>query len=136
MIRNKTGGTTLRAAEIARCRSLLSQRQSILRAALRESVGPAGGPGRESSSTEVHDLKDEAFAGQLANMRGMARDQVESELVAIGAALHRLIEGGYGRCEDCGREIGHDRLLAQPSAARCLSCQEDAEDLRSMRSRA
>ena len=113
----------LGADELAQCRASLSRRLGAL---LDQREGSAGA-GTEPAAAEVHDLKDEAFAGQLANLRGMARDQMESEVDAIQTALRRIEQGTYGRCEDCDAEIGRERLLAQPSAGRCIRCQERAE---------
>lgn len=120
------GGLT--AQEISDFEARLSQRMAMLRAAQRDH-GKAGNRGaNEPTPVEVHDLKDEAFAGQLANLAGMAREHLHIELVAVQAALHRIHDGSYGRCDDCGLEVGRERLLAQPSAGRCLRCQERAEE--------
>lgn len=118
---------SLHADDIARYRSLLSERQAVLRAALRDQLEARDRPAHEASAAEVHDLKDEAFAGQLANLRDVAHDQVAGELAAVRAALGRIVAGRFGRCEECEKEIGRERLLAQPSAARCLSCQDRLE---------
>lgn len=49
------------------------------------------------------------------------------ELRAIDAALQRMDAGRYGECVDCGGDIPLARLQVEPSAARCLACQEKAE---------
>jgi len=49
------------------------------------------------------------------------------ELREIESALVRMADGGYGECIDCGRSIPHARLTANPSAARCIACQERVE---------
>jgi DnaK suppressor protein len=54
--------------------------------------------------------------------------QMQSEMVAtITAALARLDEGDYGRCQGCGEEISEKRLRALPFATCCKDCQEAAE---------
>ena len=123
----------LGSAELAQCKSMLARRLAVLRTALRDESETGHRAANEPAAVEVHDLKDEAFAGQLANLRGMARGQMQAELTAVRAALRRIDEGSYGRCEDCDGDIGGERLLAQPSAARCLRCQERAESPRSRR---
>ncbi len=127
MARHPSSAGTLSATEIAQCRAVLGQRLGALRAALREQREAGSRPSGDPAPAEVHDLKDEAFAGQLANLSGLARDQMQAELAAVQAALRRIDKGSYGQCEDCDREIGRERLLAQPSAGRCLPCQERAE---------
>lgn len=51
------------------------------------------------------------------------------ELQAIGDALDRLDAGRYGECVDCGCDIPLARLQAEPSAARCVACQQRAEQV-------
>jgi RNA polymerase-binding protein DksA len=41
-------------------------------------------------------------------------------LAAIDAALRRIDEGTYGRCERCGQEIEAERLEALPWATLCI----------------
>jgi len=41
----------------------------------------------------------------------------------IMAALERLAAGTYGACTDCGEAIAYERLLAYPTAKRCIHCQ-------------
>lgn len=42
-------------------------------------------------------------------------------------ALERLDDDDFGTCEDCGREIPIARLLAVPTATRCVGCMEVCE---------
>jgi len=122
---SKSGGLT--AQEIRDCAARLSNRLVMLRAAQQDHAEAGNRGAKEAASAEVHDLKDEAFAGQLANLSGMALHQLHLEMAAVQAAMHRIHDGSYGRCSDCGLEIGRERLLAQPSAERCVRCQERIE---------
>ena len=45
----------------------------------------------------------------------------------VDAALTRIEEGTYGRCEDCGKAIPAQRLAAIPYALRCVPCEEKHE---------
>lgn len=45
----------------------------------------------------------------------------------ILAAIQRLSDGEYGICEECGDEIGVDRLKVQPFTTVCLSCRRQLE---------
>jgi DnaK suppressor protein len=123
--RDKAGRLT--AQEIRDCAARLSQRLVMLRTAQQDHAEAGNRGATEAASAEVHDLKDEAFAGQLANLSGMALHQLHLEMAAVQAAQHRIHDGSYGRCSDCGLEIGRERLLAQPSAERCVRCQERVE---------
>ena len=54
--------------------------------------------------------------------------QMKAEtLTKINDALHRLEEGTYGYCADCGGEISDKRLRALPFAVRCKECEEGRE---------
>lgn len=55
------------------------------------------------------------------------RGQLEARLRDINDAQDRLMDGGYGRCTDCGNEIGRMRLAADPVASLCLACQTNIE---------
>ena len=48
--------------------------------------------------------------------------QARQHLADIDAALLRLAEDGYGRCERCGRPIGAERLAARPATTTCIRC--------------
>ncbi|HEU0278105.1 MAG TPA: TraR/DksA family transcriptional regulator [Rhodanobacteraceae bacterium] len=49
------------------------------------------------------------------------------EMRDILAARARIRAGVYGRCIDCGDAIAYRRLLAYPTAKRCLACQRAHE---------
>jgi DnaK suppressor protein len=44
----------------------------------------------------------------------------------IDAALHRIVDGTYGRCTRCGVDIPIERLEFRPFAAGCVACQASA----------
>ncbi|MDE2613863.1 MAG: TraR/DksA C4-type zinc finger protein [Burkholderiales bacterium] len=45
----------------------------------------------------------------------------------IVAARARIAQGSYGECIDCGEDVGYERLLAYPTAKRCIACQREHE---------
>jgi DnaK suppressor protein len=45
-------------------------------------------------------------------------------LESIDAALDRIDEGKYGKCNHCGQPIQEKRLEAVPWARHCLTCQD------------
>jgi RNA polymerase-binding transcription factor DksA len=55
------------------------------------------------------------------------RGQLEARLREINDAQDRLIDGGYGRCTDCGKEIESRRLVADPAASLCIACQRSTD---------
>jgi DnaK suppressor protein len=64
-----------------------------------------------------------------------ANDEICSQLVEIESrelgqierALHRIVEGVYGRCEFCGNKIAEARLNALPYTNSCIDCQRENE---------
>ncbi|MFO1468974.1 MAG: TraR/DksA C4-type zinc finger protein [Steroidobacteraceae bacterium] len=60
------------------------------------------------------------------NQAEIARDV--QELREIERAQERIAEGTYGRCTECGEAITRARLEANPSAQRCIRCQEAVEN--------
>lgn len=54
----------------------------------------------------------------------------------IIAARRRLAAGTYGVCIECGDAIGYRRLLAYPTAKRCIECQREHERERERAARA
>lgn len=48
-------------------------------------------------------------------------------LKKVEQAKQKILEGSYGECEDCGGGISQSRLLARPTAALCIDCQEEKE---------
>lgn len=78
-------------------------------------------------SGAVTDLKEVAAFGEQ-NERDVARERLAlEELEQVNAAIARIRQQTFGRCESCGQAIGHRRLSAQPTARRCLSCQASLE---------
>ena len=53
----------------------------------------------------------------------------EDILDQVEAAIHRIEDGGYGRCEECGEQIPKSRLDAIPYAADCVRCASEQEEL-------
>ncbi len=51
------------------------------------------------------------------------------ELDEIEAALRRIDDGSFGRCEACGGPMGLQRLRAIPDARLCLSCSGERGEL-------
>ena len=51
-----------------------------------------------------------------------AHTGLQRELVQIARAKAALASGTYGRCEQCGQDIGQGRLQARPASTRCVRC--------------
>ena len=69
--------------------------------------------------SDMADVGTEAFEQELTlNLLGSEKGVLEQ----IEAALKRIENGSFGRCEGCGKEIPKARLEAIPYAALCVKC--------------
>jgi RNA polymerase-binding protein DksA len=50
------------------------------------------------------------------------KDRVLTEIEKLQAALVRVREGTYGRCERCGTQIDPERLEVLPTTTLCVTC--------------
>ncbi len=101
---------------------LLSRRESILR-----EVEAADTERRSLEATSHPDVTDEAANIREQAILGQLGD-VERRVVArIDDTLARISRGDYGDCDDCGESIPKGRLDAEPTATRCVNCQQDYE---------
>jgi DnaK suppressor protein len=103
---------------------LQAQRQQLLRQ-VRDKIAASGEGLGFANQSKVTD--DDAVADAAAEMDVALVIRESRELQAIEAALGRIAEGSYGICADCGEGIGRARLKANPTANRCLPCQEENE---------
>ncbi|OJW56538.1 MAG: conjugal transfer protein TraR [Thiobacillus sp. 65-1059] len=78
-------------------------------------------------NSEPGDSGDESMANALADFNVAILDRQIHGLRDIEAAFRRIENEEYGVCIDCGEEIGFDRLMAYPTAKRCIVCQERRE---------
>lgn len=73
------------------------------------------------------DSGDQATGDALADLNLAITDRHVREIRDIEAARLRVAEGSFGKCVDCGIDIGFERLRAYPTAKRCFTCQRQHE---------
>jgi len=78
-------------------------------------------------NSEPGDSGDESLANALADFNLAILDRHIDEMRDIEAALQRVRNGEYGVCIDCGEAVTFPRLMAYPTAKRCIVCQEQRE---------
>lgn len=81
---------------------------------------PAPEAVRGDESDSPSNVADRQVAASVAG-------HAEAELSEIDAALQRLADGSYGRCQECGKVIPDERLELMPATRYCLDHQELAE---------
>ncbi len=70
------------------------------------------------------ELGERAQEDTISNLLRGLDERSREELLAINAALERIIRGDYGRCEVCGDPIPRARLEALPTATTHVECAE------------
>ena len=55
------------------------------------------------------------------------RDRERKLIIKMEEALMRLDEDEFGICEECGEEIGIERLKARPMTTLCIECKSSQE---------
>lgn len=114
-------------SEIKSFTERLQQQREQLRARIRDELADSqednaesiGGPARDDGDNSVADLEMDL------SLSGLQRDADASD--GIEQALARIREGTFGVCEQCGKDIGRERLDAYPTAQRCIDCETRRE---------
>jgi len=110
------------AGDVQRSLLLAEQQAALARlAALEREFAGIVDAAAAANADDEHDPEGATIAFErqhVAAQLGLARDQ----LSRVRAALRRLEDGSYGRCERCGLPIPGERLAARPTATTCVGC--------------
>ncbi|MBV8551191.1 MAG: TraR/DksA C4-type zinc finger protein [Acidobacteriaceae bacterium] len=98
---------------------LVEKEQELL-----DEIPRLAGQAREARGAEVEDRADEATDSEAKFTAFEETSLANETLVQVRAALQRLDRGEYGRCVQCGRQIGLARLEAVPWTPYCLEDQQ------------
>ena len=110
-------------------RKLREDYQALVRE-VREELENSGNQHRiDLLNREPGDSGDESLANALADFNLTLLDRHIDGMRDIEAALQRIRNGEYGSCIDCGDAVTFPRLMAYPTAKRCIVCQEQREKL-------
>jgi DnaK suppressor protein len=111
------------AVDVERFRTLLEEERRRVLDAIeylhKENPGPNGETPNEPSDSHLADTATETVDREIDDT---LEENSENVLAAIDAALQRMEEGTYGKCVNCGKEIGEERLAALPWATLCIDC--------------
>ena len=101
-------------------KKLLDERRQEL---MSEAVGTMHGMGLVADSRETFpDPTDRASLEGNRNLTLRIRDRERKLITKIDEALGRIEDGSYGKCEECGEDIGIARLKARPVTTLCIDC--------------
>lgn len=91
----------------------------------------------ELGAAESGDLKtDLDFGGSFADAASVTAERTEvlglvdslkHQLDDVDKALAHIEAGTYGTCDNCGKEIGADRMQFRPSSVLCVDCKSQAK---------
>jgi DnaK suppressor protein len=102
---------------------LLAKQQDLLahqNLAIQDTQGEAG--------ERVRDWSDESVADEVSGLSLKEADQDSELLELVRAALQRIENGTYGKCQVDGRPIEEKRLKQMPWAVYCLRHQQELEE--------
>jgi DnaK suppressor protein len=103
--------------DLADLQAQLEEERSHLARELAElGHGDTGGLSYDSNFADTSQVTAER--GEAEALAGELKDALKE----VQAALDRMGEGTYGRCERCGQQIGLARLEAKPAARLCITC--------------
>jgi DnaK suppressor protein len=105
----------------------LASRRQTLRAEVQRELANSDDPRVTGFMNQLAATEDWVLADILGDLDIATVTRDVAELSEVEAALNRVADGSYGTCSDCGEPIGWPRLNAQPTADRCISCQEKLE---------
>lgn len=120
--------STLTQQQIDHLRQLMDERFTRELEEIRAVAERARDERRQAALTgREPDRLDEALREiAQSSYYAIVRQDVE-DVRDIEEARKRMAAGTYGVCSECGREIGYERLLAYPTAKRCINCQLEVE---------
>ena len=84
----------------------------------------------DAVSSDTNEMADEVDRAAIEETRRLELNRQEHDQIhlrKLKAALHRIDEGEFGYCEDCGEEIAIKRLQARPESRLCVECQSTKE---------
>jgi DnaK suppressor protein len=94
----------------------------ILKDRLSELTGRVAKTDKELHKQLSADLEEQAIDLEDREALEALESSDIQEIRRIEAALKRIAEGTYGVCAQCGADIDPKRLVALPTATRCISC--------------
>ena len=118
---------TLTPTDRGRIKADLEARRIALRTEVKAQLQGSGDERVVGLRNRLNETDDWAVADSLAELEIAGLRHALKELADVDHALARLRDDSYGICVDCGDDIAPARLLAYPTATRCIECQQTHE---------
>ena len=107
----------MRQRDLNGFRKLLNERRHELVIEASRTVDGMG-----ENREQFPDPTDRASLEGNRNLTLRIRDRERKLISKIDEALGRIEDGSYGKCEECGQDIGIERLRARPVTTLCIDC--------------
>jgi RNA polymerase-binding protein DksA len=119
--------SNLTQEQFAKLKKKLQHRYLELQGEIRDELGRSSDERYISLASSLKDVGDNSFVDMLVDLDASIIDRQVREMHNVETSLTNLAELNFGDCIDCNEEIGFDRLMASPTAQRCLDCQNRHE---------
>jgi DnaK suppressor protein len=124
---HKKPGGQMNRDRYSELKSILEERRREIMDQVQGKIRDVRTEGANNPNTGVLDAVESSEADIQDDIE-FALIQMKSETLSkIEEALHRLEDGTFGYCFECGEEISERRLRALPFAVRCKDCEEARE---------
>ena len=114
----------LKGSQVRQLKQLLDDRFNSLWKEIGAELDESDKERFQQVAGEAQDLEDRSFADLITDLNITMIDRHVQETRDINDALIRINKGTIGICSECGGHIDFERLLAYPTASRCLRCQQ------------
>ncbi|MBN1464238.1 TraR/DksA C4-type zinc finger protein [candidate division KSB1 bacterium] len=102
---------------------LIEQLNKLKESGLNNSVSDSAG---DHSTYSLH-MADQGTDTMEREKQYMFASREQNYLYHLDMALERIEKGEFGKCINCGNEIGQDRLEAVPHVRLCINCKSKEE---------
>lgn len=79
-------------------------------------------PAKSPALAESSEPGTDSYIAEVHTKALVLGEYLKKTKLSIGAALAKIKNGAYGKCEKCSKQIEVGRLLAMPIAQYCVSC--------------
>jgi RNA polymerase-binding transcription factor DksA len=107
--------------------TLLERLRPEVSAITDQTMAPAGGQGTNELSNAPFHLGDTGTEEYLHDLNATLLENEEYLTNEVQAALKRLDDGSFGRCESCNKPIAEARLEALPYTRFCIRCADSTQ---------
>lgn len=116
--------TPLNQDQLLHFKERLRERSDQLQEEIRNTLERSSDETHVRVAEQARDMEDDSFSNLIVDLNFAEIERDADELRRIQAALRRTKDGSYGLCTDCDAVIPVPRLEAEPTALRCVRCQE------------